>query len=208
MKKSMFISLEGSDGSGKSTQIALLKEFLEKEGYEVLITRDPGGTKISEKIREVILDPANKEMSNMTELLLYTAARAQLVDEVIRPALRREATVVISDRFLDSAAVYQGMVRGLGTELVYEMNRNALQGILPEVTFFLHLPAEEGIKRKSNQKELDRLEQEKAQFHERVVEGYCRLAKEHSERIITIDAMLPVTEIHEIMAQEIKKRLQ
>lgn len=202
----LFISLEGPDGSGKSTQIALLREFLEKQGYDVLETRDPGGTKISEQIRSVILNRENTEMSNMTELLLYTAARAQMVDEVIRPALEA-GKVVICDRFLDSAAVYQGMVRGLGTKVVYDVNAYALMGLLPQVTFLLDLPAEEGIRRKNQQHELDRMELEKAEFHEQVAEGYRILAKEQPQRIVRLDAMLPVAEISECMIDKVKELL-
>lgn len=202
----LFISIEGPDGSGKSTQIALLRTYLEQQGYSVLETRDPGGTKISEQIRSVILNRENKEMSHMTELLLYTAARAQMVDELIRPALEA-GTVVICDRFLDSAAVYQGMVRGLGTKLVYEVNDYALQGLLPQVTFFLDLPAEEGIRRKNQQHELDRMELEKAEFHAQVAEGYRVLAKEQPQRIVRIDAMLSVEEISQCMTDKVRELL-
>lgn len=204
--KSLFISLEGPDGSGKSTQIAMLKDFLEELGYAVLVTREPGGTRISEQIREVILDCNNVAMSNMTELLLYTAARAQLVDEVVKPALA-SGTIVICDRFIDSAAVYQGIARGLGTDLVYTMNGYALQGLMPDVTFFLDLPAKEGICRKNQQKELDRMEMENAEFHEQVANGYRQLAKEQKERIVRIDAMLSKEEISAQIVEKVKEML-
>lgn len=121
----IFITMEGPDGSGKSTQIELLKDYLSEKGYDIIVTREPGGTQISEKIRKIILDKENEKMSDMTELMLYVAARAQLVDEVIKPALDKNQ-VVISDRFVDSSAVYQGIARGLGTKLVYEMNQYAI----------------------------------------------------------------------------------
>ena len=155
----IFITMEGPDGSGKSTQIELLKDYLSEKGYDIIVTREPGGTQISEKIRQIILDKENEKMSDMTELMLYVAARAQLVDEVIKPALDKNQ-VVISDRFVDSSAVYQGIARGLGTKLVYEMNQYAISR-MPDITFLLDLDAKEGIKRKKHQAALDRLELEK-----------------------------------------------
>lgn len=204
--KGLFITLEGPDGSGKSTQIALLKDFLEQLGYEVVVTRDPGGTDISEQIRGIILDRRNQAMNSMTELLLYASSRAQLVGEVIKPAVE-SGKVVICDRFVDSSLVYQGMARGLGTDLVYDVNRYAVQNMMPDVTFFLDLPAEEGIRRKNDQKELDRMELEKTEFHQKVAEGYQKLAKEDAKRIVRIDAMLSVDEIHKQMTEEVKIRL-
>ena len=137
----IFITMEGPDGAGKTTQIELLKDYLNKKGYDVLITRDPGGNAVSEAIREVILNKDFTEMGYMTELLLY-AGKA-----------------VIADRFVDSSAVYQGIGRGLGIDTVYKVNEFALQGILPDMTFLMDLDAEVGIARKKNQAELDRMEQ-------------------------------------------------
>ena len=139
MKKGIFITMEGPDGSGKTTQITLLKEYLEKEGYDVLITREPGGTVISEAIREIILNKDYTEMSPVTEMLLYASARAQLINEVIGPALDA-GKAVISDRFVDSSLVYQGMARGLGVGNVYEVNCQAIGKYMPDVTFLLDLP--------------------------------------------------------------------
>ena len=191
----LFISFEGPDGSGKSTQITLLKEYLTNRGYDCVITREPGGTKISEEVREILLNPDNSAMGYMTEALLYASARAQLMHEVILPALSA-GRAVICDRFVDSSAVYQGIARGLGVKEVYELNRYATQGVLPQLTIHLDLPAEEGIRRKKDQKELDRMELEKAEFHEKVAQGYRDLAELAPERIKTIDATLPVEEIH------------
>ena len=132
--KGIFISMEGPDGSGKSTQIELLKNYLSENGKECIITREPGGTRISEAVREIILNKEYKEMDYMTELLLYASARAQLVSEVILPALE-EGKCVISDRFVDSSAVYQGIARGLGVETVYEINKYATRGRFPDKTF-------------------------------------------------------------------------
>lgn len=194
MKKGLFITMEGPDGSGKSTQIALLKEYLEEEGYEVLITREPGGTVISEAIREIILNKEYTEMSSVTEMLLYASARAQLIAELVGPAINN-GKAVISDRFVDSSLVYQGMARGLGVDTVYEVNKLAIGKYMPDVTFLLDLPAEVGISRKKDQKELDRMELESLDFHRKVAEGYRQMAEKFPERIKTIDATLPIDEI-------------
>ncbi len=197
--------MEGPDGSGKTTQIDLLKKFLESRGYDSIITREPGGTEISEAIRNIILNPEFKEMSHMTELLLYASARAQLVNQVIKPALE-EGKAVICDRFVESSAVYQGIGRGLGVEMVYEVNGYALGDVKPKLTIFLDLDAEEGIKRKKNQTELDRMEMEDLSFHKRVVEGYRQLAQLYPERIVPINATLPIEEIHSMIVNEVEKR--
>lgn len=192
----IFISMEGPDGSGKSTQIELLKKYLEDKGYdEIIITREPGGTVISEAIRGVILNKDYTEMGYMTEALLYASARAQLVSQVIKPALE-EGKAVISDRFVDSSAVYQGMARALGVENVYKINEFAIQGIMPNLTIHLDLPAKVGIGRKKEQAELDRMELEALDFHEKVAEGYRNLAKLSPERIRTIDATMSIEDIH------------
>lgn len=201
----IFITMEGPDGAGKTTQINLLKKYLETKGYDILITREPGGTAISEAIREIILNPEYEEMSYMTELLLYASARAQLVNQIIKPALE-EGKAVICDRFVESSAVYQGIGRGLGVETVYEVNSYALGDVKPKLTIFMDLDAEEGIKRKLNQAQLDRMEQEDLSFHKRVVEGYRQLAQLYPERIVSMNAALPIDEIHSMIIAEVKKR--
>ena len=203
MSQGIFITMEGPDGSGKSTQIALLKEYLEKEGYDVLITREPGGTAISEAIREVILNKDFQEMSPVTEMLLYASARAQLIHEVVGPALEK-GQAVISDRFVDSSLVYQGIARGLGVEKVYEVNLNAIGKYMPDVTFLLDLPAEVGISRKKDQKELDRMELESLEFHKKVAEGYRKLAVKFPERIETVDATLPIEKISSLIKDRVR----
>ncbi|MCR4608436.1 MAG: dTMP kinase [Eubacterium sp.] len=200
----IFISMEGPDGSGKSTQIELLKKYFEDKGIECVITREPGGTRISEAVRGIILNKDYTEMDYMTELLLYASARAQLVSEVILPALE-EGKCVISDRFVDSSAVYQGIARGLGVETVYEINKYATRNRFPDKTFLLDLPAEVGIARKKDQKDLDRMELEKLSFHEKVAQGYREMADRDSERIVRIDATKSVEEIHEIIISEVSK---
>ncbi len=202
----IFITMEGPDGAGKSTQIDMLKEFLEEKGYDVLITRDPGGNEISEAIRGVILNKEYTKMGHMTELLLYAAARAQLVKENIMPALM-SGKAVIADRFVDSSAVYQGIGRGLGVDTVYKVNEFALQGIMPDMTFLMDLDAKVGIARKKNQAELDRMESETLEFHEKVVEGYRLLAEQNKDRIVKIDASLPILDIHDIIIKHVKEKL-
>lgn len=201
----IFITIEGPDGSGKSTQIELLKKYLEEKGYDSVVTREPGGTAISEAIRKIILNPEYKEMSHMTELLLYAAARAQLVNQIIRPALQ-DGKAVICDRFVESSAVYQGIGRGLGVDTVYEVNNYALGDVKPKLTIFMDLDAEDGLKRKKQQTSLDRMEQEDLAFHMRVVEGYRKLAQLYPERIVTIDALMSVEDIHSRIVAEVEKR--
>ncbi|MBE5946768.1 MAG: dTMP kinase [Lachnospiraceae bacterium] len=204
----IFISMEGPDGSGKSTQIELLKAYLEKKGYdEIIITREPGGTVISEAIREIILNKDYSEMSYMTEALLYASARAQLVSQVIKPALEA-GKAVISDRFVDSSAVYQGMARGLGVEETYNINSYAIQGIMPQLTIHMDLPAKVGISRKKEQAELDRMELETLEFHEKVAEGYRELARRSPERIKSIDATQDIQTIHEIIVKYVEEILK
>lgn len=201
----IFITMEGPDGSGKTTQIDLLKQYLEKKGFDIVIAREPGGTAIGEAIRKVILNPEYREMSHMTELLLYAAARAQLVNQVIAPALL-EGKAVICDRFVESSAVYQGIGRGLGVETVYEVNGYALGDVRPQLTIFMDLEAKEGLKRKRHQAELDRMELEDVSFHERVVNGYRHLAQLYPERIFPVDATLSIEKIHSIIVSEVEKR--
>ena len=181
--KGLFIVMEGPDGSGKTTQINLLEQYLKEAGYECLITREPGGTVIGEEVRELILNPEYKEMSPVTEMLLYAASRAQLVHEVIGPALEA-GRIVISDRFVDSSIVYQGIARNLGISTVA-----AAPGIgiyRPDGIFFIDLSEAEGIRRKKNQKKLDRMEQESIDFHHLVSEGYRKVLAERPE-VIKID---------------------
>ena len=144
--KGLFIVMEGPDGSGKTTQINLLKEYLEEAGYECLITREPGGTVIGEEVRQLILNPEHKEMSPVTEMLLYAASRAQLVHEVIGPALE-EGKIVISDRFVDSSIVYQGIARKLGISTVSAVNAPGIGIYRPDGTCFIDLSGEEGLRR-------------------------------------------------------------
>ena len=202
----LFISMEGPDGAGKTTQIEMLQDYLADKGYEIIITREQGGTVLSEAIRQIILNKEYKEMCPNTELLLYAAARAQLVNEVIRPALEA-GKAVICDRFVESSAVYQGIARGLGVERVYAVNDYALEGLRPQLTILLDLDAEEGIRRKKNQAELDRMEAEGLEFHRKVAEGYRMLADREPERMMKISATLPKEDIHAKIVVAIEERI-
>ena len=183
--KGLFIVMVGPDGSGKTTQINLLKEYLEEAGYECLITREPGGTVIGEEIRQLILNPEHKEMSPVTEMLLYAASRAQLVHEVIGPALE-EGKIVISDRFVDSSIVYQGIARKLGISTVSAVNAPGIGIYRPDGIFFIDLSEAEGLRRKKEQKNLDRMEQEGIDFHHMVSEGYRKVLSGRPE-VMKID---------------------
>lgn len=174
MKNGLFISIEGPDGSGKSTQIEVLRKYFEKQGIDVLLTREPGGTPISEKIREIILDKNNMEMDDMTEALLYAASRAQHVAEVIKPALAA-GKIVICDRFIDSSIAYQGYGRELG-DCVRVINEYAVRGCIPDMTFLMKMDPKVG-KERISESEQDRLEQEKLDFHRRVFDGYIEMER-------------------------------
>ncbi len=201
-----FISFEGGDGSGKSTQINLLKDYLEGLGYEVVLSREPGGTKIGEKIREVILDVNNEEMTGETEALLYAASRAQHVGELIRPSLEA-GKVVIVDRYIDSSIVYQGIARALGVDEVRDINEFGTKKLLPDITFYLDLKAEDGIGRKKEQAKLDRLEKEHISFHNTVRDGYISLSSQSPDRIEVVDASKSIEDIHKIIKEKVNRVL-
>jgi len=192
-----FISFEGGDGSGKSTQLDNIRKYLEDKGVEYLFTREPGGTPIGEKIRDVILDPNTMEMEDVTEAMLYAASRAQHVRELIKPALDRGVTVVC-DRFVDSSYAYQGYGRGL-EEMVKVINDYAVDGCMPDVTFFLDITPEDAMARISNRGH-DRLEKQDEEFHKKVYEGYKAISR---DRMINIDANRDPEEVW----QDIKKVL-
>ena len=192
MSNGYFISFEGVDGSGKSTQISKLKEYLEASGYEVVLSREPGGTDIGEQIRSVILDPNNQGMTAVTEALLYAASRAQHVHDVIAPAVEA-GKVVICDRFVDSSIAYQQYGRKLG-ECVRIIIGYAIDGCMPDLTFLLKVKPDVGGTRIGS-REKDRIELEDKSFHEAVYQGYESLQEEFSERIVGIDAARSVDEI-------------
>jgi len=191
--KGYFISFEGGEGAGKTTQVELLAERLKKEGLEVVVCREPGGTEIGEQIRQVVLSIKNKGMDTNAELLLFMAARAQLFGEVVRPALDRGA-IVLADRGRDSSVVYQGMVRGLGEEWVEKLNDFAMKNVKPDLTFLLDVPVEIGHKRYLD---VNRFENEEREFHEKVRQGYKQLAKKEPGRWVVIDASRTAAEVEE-----------
>lgn len=201
MKKGIFITIEGPDGAGKSTQIGKIKAFLEQLGRNVIVTREPGGTTISEKIREIILDKNNKEMDSMTEALLYAAARAQHVSQLIKPSLEDGADV-ICDRFVDSSIAYQAYGRGLG-DSVWKINEYAIKGCMPDITFLLKIPPHIGKERILGELQ-DRIELENIEFHNRVYQGYEELDRQ-SERIIAIDATVTIDEINSEITRHLER---
>lgn len=185
MNNGLFITMEGPDGAGKSTQLEFIRNFLLSRGIDALFTREPGGTPISEKIRRIILDKKNTEMAPMTEALLYAAARAQHVEQVIRPTLKRGKTVVC-DRYVDSSIAYQGYGRHLG-EGVSIINDYAIGGCIPDITFLLKI-SPEVAKNRIKSEDQDRLEREADAFHLDVYEGYLALEQKYPDRIVGIDA--------------------
>lgn len=187
MKKGLFITTEGTDGSGKTTQIRLMEEYLMEKGYDTIVTREPGGTSIGEKIRSIILDTQNIEMAGITEMFLYASARAQLVFETIKPAVL-QGKIVICDRFVDSSYVYQGFGRGIDLKTVEEVNAVALNGMEPDITFFFDISPEIALERRIASTGADRIEKEAIDFHRRVYNGYKNLAKIYPDRIVTVDS--------------------
>jgi dTMP kinase len=185
------IAFEGVEGSGKSTQLELLRQALVGRGREVVVTREPGGTPAGERMRAVLLDPG-VELHPRAEALLFAAARAELVDAVIRPALERGA-VVLCDRYLDSSLAYQGDARGLGRGPVEEVNRFATGGLLPDLVVLLDLDPASGLRRRSG--ELDRIEAQDLDFHRRVRQAFCDLAAADPGRFAVVDATAPVDQV-------------
>lgn len=207
MRKGLFITFEGGDGSGKSTQITILKQNLENAGKEVLITREPGGTEISEKIREIILDKNNAEMDDMTETMLYAAARAQLVAQVIKPAIE-EGKVVICDRFVDSSIAYQGYGRNLG-DSVGIINSFAIGDCMPDMTVLLKVDPQEGSRRIAVRNEdRDRIELASEDFHKKVYEGYLELEKKYPDRIVGIEATDTIENIAAVIENRVNQLLK
>ncbi len=202
----MFITFEGIDYSGKSTQAKLLVERLKREEDQVIFLREPGGTAVSEKIRSILLDKAHLDMTQLAELFLFSAARAQLVEEIIRPNLAT-GKVIVCDRFYDSTTAYQGYGRGLKLENVRFVNRLATSGLAPDLTFIMEIPVEEIIRRQSASGDSpDRMESAGTRFYRQVADGYHALAEEEPQRCVLLDGLLPVEQIHEKIWTIIQQR--
>ncbi len=204
----MFITFEGGEGSGKSTAIRKIVAELEKEGHEVVLTREPGGTPISEEIRNVILDKKNTDMDPRTEALLYAASRRQHIVQKILPALK-EGKIVICDRYLDSSLAYQGGARGLGIDNVLNVNLFATEGLEPDLTLLFDIKPEEGLARiaANSGREVNRLDAEKLSFHRAVRSAFLSLAKRFPKRYFIIDASKSPDEVYEAALKEIEARL-
>lgn len=203
MAKGHFITVEGIDGVGKSTQAALIEAVLDSAGYDVLRLREPGGVKISEQIRAILLDPANAEMGDVCELLLYEAARAQLVHQVVRPALAAGKTVVC-DRFYDSTTAYQAFADGLDRNMVSQANELAVDGCRPDLTLVFDLPVEDALRRRSGREAEDRLELKGLEFQESVAAGFRAVAVDEPDRVKLIDAGGSIAEVFSGVAAELR----
>jgi len=205
--KSLFISFEGIEGTGKTIQSRLLFEYLIKKGYEVILTEEPGGTHIGLKIRDLLLSIENRDMTPLTELLLYNASRAQHIKEVILPALKK-GTVIIADRFTDSTLAYQGYGRGIDFRIINVLENIVTEGLRPDITFLLDLDVETGLIRNKGVNKTDRLELEDVEFHKRVKDGYLRIAAKDTERIKLIDASENVEEIQREIIGMVMQRIE
>ena len=198
-RRGKFITFEGCEGCGKSTQVRLFNEYLNKENIPHIFTREPGGEKISEEIRRILLDANNAEMTDECEALLYAAARVQHLHDRVEPALSK-GELVFCDRYVDSSLAYQAYARGLGTEFVENINAYALKNYLPDVTVFIDLTPEDAFKRKHGADENDRLEQAGMEFHRRVYAGYKALAEKYPNRFVCVDGKQNPQEVfHEIL---------
>ncbi|MGD0282263.1 MAG: dTMP kinase [Dissulfurispiraceae bacterium] len=207
LRKGFFISFEGIEGTGKTTQARLLSGRLSDEGRDVIMTFEPGGTVIGSKIREILLLPDHGEMSAITELLLYNADRAQHLTEKIIPAVN-EGKIVVTDRFSDATVAYQGYARGIDRALIMSLDRLATGSLRPDLTILFDLDVEAGLARNRSANKTDRLELEDISFHRRVREGYLDIAKAHPDRICIVDAALPAAEVHARVWKIVKERLK
>lgn len=213
MGRGIFITFEGPEGGGKSSQIALLVEKAKNQGLDVLETREPGGTYIGEQIRQILLSHGSSAIANKTEMLLYAASRAQHVEEVIRPALD-EGKIVICDRFIDASIAYQGYGLGLSIEEITEVNKLATGGIVPDRTYMLDLPVELGMRRISTCRGcnedlqavgLDRIESKDVEYHRQVREGFLRIAEQDAERVLIVDAAKGIEEVAIVVWEDFHK---
>ncbi len=205
----MFITFEGPEGSGKTSVIKNVYDYLTKRGYEIILTREPGGTPIAEEIRNVILDKKNTNLDARAEALLYAASRRQHLVEKVWPALK-EGKIVLCDRFLDSSLAYQGGARGIGVEEILNVNLFATEGFYPDLTFLLDIEPSLGLKRiaLNKNREVNRLDLEKIEFHNKVRQTFLDLAKKYEDRYVIIDASKPLTEVNKSVEEAIARRLK
>ena len=203
--KGKFVTFEGCEGVGKSRQLKLLEEYLKSEGISCYLTREPGGTPVSEKIRGVILDGKNADMTDECEALLYAAARVQLLKQEIAPRLNA-GELVVCDRYIDSSLAYQGYARGLGTEFIEKINDYAFKNFMPDCTIFLNLSPEAAFLRKGGADKSDRLESSGKEFHDKVYKGYLDLAEKYPERFAVIDASGEKLETHAKIVAALKAK--
>jgi dTMP kinase len=200
-----FIAFEGVEGAGKGTQIALAEKYLRDEGLDVLVTREPGGTEFGEMVRKIVLDPSTGKLDARSEALLFAASRAQTVASVIRPALS-ESKIVICDRYVDSSLAYQGWARGLGEQDVLTLNVWATQGLFPDLVILLHVEPELGLLRSTEPP--DRMELEGQDFHAKVADAYLKIAEEHPERFVVIDASLEPASVFDLVKAALDRALK
>jgi len=202
-----FITFEGPEGSGKTTQMHLLAQYLQVQGYEPLITREPGGTPIGDRVRAILLDPAHEEMAPSTEFLLFSAARAQHVRQIILPHLAQDG-IVLCDRFADSSLAYQGYGYELDLEAVLSITKFATDGLVPDLSFYLDLPVEIGLRRKvgGDGDDWNRMEQKGIAYHQRVRAGYRAMTARDPDRWVVVDATASLSEIQAVIQRAIEER--
>lgn len=203
----VLITFEGGEGGGKTTQAARLRERLVKAGHDVILVREPGGTVISEKVRQIVLDKENTTMDDAAEVLLFQAGRAQIYSEIVLPSLKA-GKVVLMDRSRDSSVVYQGMVRGFGKELIDQLNDFSTKKTLPDLTFLLDVPPAIGLRRQSVNQEENRMELQGMEFHQSVNQAYLQLAKEDTTgRWVVVDASVSLEEVEGEIWEKVRRKL-
>lgn len=201
MKKNCFITFEGAEGSGKTTQIKAAAKFLKSKGYDVVLLREPGGTQVSEAIREILLNKNNTQMCPQTELLLYLAARAQIVNEKILPALKK-GKIIICDRYEDSTLAYQGFGRGFALEAILKVSKDLVRAdVVPQLTFLLDIDPAKGMKRGGRH---DRMERQSLAFHRKVRNGFLKLAAKNKKRFTVIDSSKPIEQVTDKVIGKLK----
>ncbi len=209
-----FITFEGIEGCGKTTQVSLLKDFLENRSYRVVTTREPGGTKIGNAIRKIVLDPGNADIDIKTELLLYQASRAQLIKDVIKPSLE-QGCIVLCDRFTDATLAYQGYAQGISRDLINNLNQFATDTLIPDFTVLIDCPVEIGIKRAKDRNDTrrqtvseDRFEEKSIAFHQKVRLGYLQIAEQHSARFHIVDGRDDPSAVHQDIRLTLLKKME